>query len=535
MSKTVLKKAGTDVRSGIQTAFDPENEPRGFRVTWIDWDSDFRRNLQLNDVIVGVNDRSLAALVKPGEYRKAVGQTQEGLCWQEIGVSAHQEIALQVLRNNKSTDVTGKLDTDYFYFDADGREALAPGGPAKLTNDGLGAAWSRWLEDFVKRTSHNLTEGWTYRGFASRDELAWYLEQKPRIDLLLSKYPGAFADTVHGDWQKAMELTRGKKADLGEKELEYRAIGEKRVQIAKTDAARAWTAMREELAGETIPAFPVASPLERQKAVGKIVELPPTTPRNFLNDLGTSFIAAGSPSDGYYFILATRKPFRDYYEVLRRYTGQVNPTIIERVRFLARILDEPQMFTVNARPAMGLVVEPLAALAGDDEMFTDLRTSPAKFAAEETLSSLLAAPRDDTSPRNVIEAMIFAVKTGDEKTWVSLFANWRVVGGPGGRTMIDPSYVPGPSYYSSYWERSRRLIMKEVYDTRVDYVEEPRRVLAGNETNGLPNVDQVMVWVDHYGFFDGEYRTFQNINVNRRWLLQRLNEGPWKIVSAQSL
>ena len=53
--------------------------------------------------------------------------------------------------------------------------------------------------------------------------------------------------------------------------------------------------------------------------------------------------------------------------------------------------------------------------------------------------------------------------------------------------------------------------------------------------NGLPNVDQVVVWVDHYGLFDGEYRTFQNVNVRRRWVLQRLDEGPWKITSIQGL
>jgi hypothetical protein len=293
--------------------------------------------------------------------------------------------------------------------------------------------------------------------------------------------------------------------------------------------------MTSSLAAETIPAFPAPSPLDRKHAIGKVVELPALTPRNFLNDLGTSFMVAGSSSEGFYFILADRPSFRDYYEVLRRYTGQVNPSIAERVRFIGHILDEPQMFTVDSRPAMGLAVEPLAALAGDDEMFTDLRASPAKFAAEETLASLSAAPRDDTSPRSVMEAMIFALKMGDEKTWLNLFAPWRVVGGPNGRTIIDPSYVTGPSYYTSYWEHSRRLIMGDVYDARIDEIEQPRRVLTRDAANGLPNVDEVVVWVDHYGLFDGEYRTFQNINVNRRWVLQRLDDGPWKIVSAQNL
>jgi hypothetical protein len=35
--------------------------------------------------------------------------------------------------------------------------------------------------------------------------------------------------------------------------------------------------------------------------------------------------------------------------------------------------------------------------------------------------------------------------------------------------------------------------------------------------------------------FDGEYRTFQNVNVHRQWVLQRLDEGPWRITSIHGL
>ena len=87
----------------------------------------------------------------------------------------------------------------------------------------------------------------------------------------------------------------------------------------------------------------------------------------------------------------------------------------------------------------------------------------------------------------------------------------------------------------SDWERSRRLITSEVYDARVERVERVTRVLERTGDNGLPNVDQVVVWVDHYGLFDGEYRTFQNVNVHRQWVLQRLDEGPWRITSIQGL
>ena len=131
--------------------------------------------------------------------------------------------------------------------------------------------------------------------------------------------------------------------------------------------------------------------------------------------------------------------------------------------------------------------------------------------------------------------MIQAIKTGDDKTWTSLFAPWKVLSGKGGRTIIDPSYSADTSRFMSDWERSRRLITGEVYDARVEKVEKIRRVLERSAENGLPDIDQVVVWVDHYGLFDGEYRTFQNVNVRREWVLQRLDAGPWRIASIQSL
>jgi hypothetical protein len=85
------------------------------------------------------------------------------------------------------------------------------------------------------------------------------------------------------------------------------------------------------------------------------------------------------------------------------------------------------------------------------------------------------------------------------------------------------------------WERSRRLVMGEVHDARVSHVDKIRRVVSRDAATGLPDVDQAVVWVDHYGLFDGEHRVFQNVNVNRRWVLQRLDDGPWRIVSIQHL
>jgi len=535
MSDDVTIRLGTDLRSGVTTDGEIDTEPRGFRVTWIDWDSDFRRHLRINDLIVGVNGQSLAPFLQAGKMGKGVGQPGEPSYWTDIGATPDSSVALSVLRDGEPVTVEGKLHLEYFYYDTQGKTAMAPGGPQRLANDGFDGAWSIWLEKFVFKLSLHFASGWTQRSYNSRNELEWYIEQKPRIDLLLEKYPGPFADVMHDDWTKGMELARGKHADLGAAELEYRALGARRVEIAKGEAAKAWPAALQALAGEMMAAFPAPSALDRAGAVGKVVELPAITMRSFLNDLGVSFAAIGSPSDGYYFVLLNQPAFRSLYVVESRYRGQVNPRLDERYRFIARVLDDPQMFTVNSRPAMGLTVEPIAAMVGGDEVFIDLRTSPPRFAGEEVLSAFASIVRDDTSPASVIEAMIQAIKTGDDKTWTSLFAPWKVMSGKGGRTIIDPSYSADTSRFMSDWERSRRLIMGEVYDARVDKVEKVRRVLERSTENGLPNVDQVVIWVDHYGLFDDEYRAFQNINVHREWTLQRLDEGPWRITSIQSL
>jgi hypothetical protein len=535
MSDETTIRLGTDLRSGITTNGEIDSEPRGFRVTWIDWDSDFRRNLRINDLIVGVNGQSLEQFLQPGKLSKGVGQPAEPSYWTDIGVSHGGSVALSVLRDGDPVTVEGKLHAEYFYYDTEGKTAIAPGGPQRLASDGFDGAWSMWLEKFIFKVSVHFASGWTQRSYNSRNELEWYMEQKPRIDLLLEKYPGPFADAMRDDWTKGMELARGKRADLGPVELEYRALGARRVEIAKSEAAKAWPAALRALAGEMMPAFPAPSPLDRAGAIGKVVELPAITMRSFLNDLGVSFAAIGSPSDGYYFVLLNQPAFGNLYVVESRYRGQVNPRLDERYRFIARVLDDPQMFTVDGRPAMGLTVEPIAAMVGQDEVFIDLRTSPPCFAGEETLSVFASIVRDDTSPASVIEAMIQAVKTGDDQTWVSLFAPWKVMSGRGGRTIIDPSYSSDTSRFMSDWERSRRLIMGEVYDARVEKVEKVKRVLERSSDNGLPNVDQVVVWVDHYGLFDGEYRTFQNVNVHRQWVLQRLDDGPWRITSIQSL
>ena len=208
MSDPVTIKLGDELRSGIQTDGRIEAEPRGFQVTWIDWDSDFRRQLRINDLIVGVNGQSLAPFLQPGQMGKGVGQHAEPSYWTDIGARHDDVVTLSVLRDGEPLTAAGRLHRHYFYYDSQGRPAVAPGGPARMASDGFGGTWSIWLEDIVKRMSLHFTAGWTMRSYNSRQELKWYLEHKPRVDYLLAHHPGPFADRVHEDWTRGMELAR---------------------------------------------------------------------------------------------------------------------------------------------------------------------------------------------------------------------------------------------------------------------------------------------------------------------------------------
>src|SRR5262245_215606 len=277
-------KPGTDVRSGIHTDALLENDPRGFAVTWIDWDSDFRRALRFNDLITAVNGRSLAPFLQPGKLSKGVGQYAEGQYWEEIGAAGGQEIILTVCREDVPVEVKGRLGTDWFHYDESGKPALGPGGPGRLATDGFSEAWMGWLEKLQLKLSLIFTSGWTYKGLNNRNELRALLDEQARIDYLVAHWPGPFAQITHDDWARAVEIVRGKLADPPA-DLEYRAIGARRVEVAKAEAAKAWTAVLDATSKDRVPATPAGSPLERETWVGKIVEFPPLSYSNFRSDL----------------------------------------------------------------------------------------------------------------------------------------------------------------------------------------------------------------------------------------------------------
>jgi hypothetical protein len=531
----------SDIKSGIVTEKVFEQEPRGYRVVWINWDSDFRStDLQIGDLITGVDGKKYENIHDGNVSPLAVGQHLESVHWQRAGAKDGQEITLDILRlQEKPLQIKGKLLYEKLYSMDDGRRSLSPGGPPTLSNDGFSGPWSMWYENFVKKSSYILDFVWERWGsLVTKKELEEHEGLKPRIDYLAKNYPGPFADSVVADWNRVKQYLLGPKIDPKSVDLEYRGIGEARIQLARDAAAKSYQAFLAEMSNELIQPFPASEPDERDKVVGKVVELPWITYRNIINDLGRSYAVMGSTHEGFYFADVNSPEMTAFFGTWFRFKGNVNPGLTERYRIVGRILDDPRMLTFQRQPVKGLMVRALGVSSGDGELFVDLRNvkaanDVAKFAGEDQLASNAYSRQipDDATPAQVIEAMIHAIKFADEEGWKKLFASWRVFT-KGDMTIVDSSYNPAPVALQRDWEFSRKLVNDKVHDARVSRAT-PIRVLTHGGSN--PKVEQVTVYIYHVGQVAGQYMAYSDIEVKRVWNLQRINGGPWRIVESQHL
>ena len=542
----------TDVKTWIKTdAVTDRFSRRGFRVTWIDWNSDFRNtDLQIEDVIVGYDDVSLEPFLEPGNHGSAIGQYGETTYWQKLGLTHNHTITLKVYRPGEASqiEISAKLLAHRFYSDKEEKRSLAPGGPQSMSRDNFSGAWSSWYEDLVSRMSYILDGGLDNKSINTTRELQDHLEKKKRINYLTENYPGEFAKVTLSDWQKVHDVLFGKEID--EVDLEYRELGAKRVETVKQEAQRAWDEMNTKLQDKIISSFPVIDVNERESVQGKIVILPWISPRNIINDLGQTFAAIGNRVEGYYFAQLSDSPSaRKMYDLMYEYHSQVSPNLKERFQYVGKITGDPALITYDNKAVTGLMVEIIAARAGDGEFFVDLQDlqetiteesesnevedKKIRFAGQEAISQFAPISlEDDATPQKVIEVMIDTVKLAHEQKWKSLFATWRAYRYWEDRIAFDPSYIPA-SLFPTSWKNSRKLISDRVYDVRVDKTGPVRRLIEKDEEAGYPNVDEVDVFVDHYEKIDEKYRTFLDVNVRRKWTLQRLNEGPWRITTVQ--
>jgi hypothetical protein len=513
----------------------------GYRVTWIEWDSAFREtDLQIGDLVVALNGEAYTGVDDGNKNSSAVGMYGEGYFWEQKGGKEGDRIVLTVVRDGKEFDIEGQLRAHRFYYTAEGKTAIAPGGPERMVNDGFSGPWSGWYEQTTKEWSYILNDGWNRYNLNNRQKLAEQLENEPRLQYLQDNYPGPFADTMRADYDRVIAYLRGKRYELTEDDLAYRELGEKRAQIAAEAAQTAWKNILNEVSGELITTFPAPEPDKREEVVGKIVELPWMIPRQMVNDLGRTYGVFGGRYDGYYFIDLNTEQGRRFFDIYYHYRGLVNPNLRERYGFLARILDEPRMITYQGDAVTGLLVDIVAARVGEGEgeMFTDLRNDPPDtFAGEEQLKALVKVGElsDDLPPEGVMEVVIRAVQQADMETWKKAFADWRAWSRSNEEVYLNRAYTLPDHLFVSPWEQSRRVLLKEVYDSRISKVSDVITLAEENAELGTPRVQQVTVYVDHIGLFEGEYRPFNNINVTRPWTLQRLGDGPWRIVDIRHL
>jgi hypothetical protein len=534
-----LTKLGDTISTGLKTdkVFGPHITD-GYRVTWIAWDSPFREtDLQIGDLVTGVNGQPYQDVQDGNVSALAVGQHGESTFWERAGAADGDRIVLSVMRGAQALEVEGAVYAYRFYYTAEGRPALGPGGPDRLARDGFQGAWTTWAETITKKMSYILDSGWDRGTFNNARELAEHLDHKARIDHLIQHVPGPFAETMKKDWEQVAENLRGRRYELTDADLEYRQLGEERLRLARGAADAAWKKITEEVGDSGREAFPAPHPDTREEVAGQLVILPWITQRDLISELGRSYAAVGSDRDGYYFLDAGAPRLRRFFDMYFRFRGLVNPVTKERYRFIARILDDPRMLTVRRRPITALMAEPVAGLAGDGEMFVDLRDEgPDSFAGEEALRALSKVQlTDDQSPAEVVETMIEAIKQADDAIYKRLFADWQAWVRSNGEAYINRAYHLPDHMFMRPWEASRRLITEDVFDARVCKVTTIRTLAPDRPDLGMPRLQEVDVFVDHIGLVDGEYRAFSNVKVRRRKTLQRLGDGPWRMTDVRSL
>lgn len=155
-----------------------------------------------------------------------------------------------------------------------------------------------------------------------------------------------------------------------------------------------------DLKGQMIPAFPVVDVDDRESVMEKVIELPWITTRNIINDLGQTFAVIGNRIEGYYFAqLSSSVSIQRFYDALYKYQSQVSPNLKERYQYIAKITGDPALITYDRKAVTGIMVEIIAARAGDGEFFVDLQDTDkdTKFVGQEKINQFVPAEIDDDS------------------------------------------------------------------------------------------------------------------------------------------
>jgi hypothetical protein len=516
------------------------------RVSWIPWDSGFRGSgLRVGDEIVAVNGISVT---KPAANEieriisTSVGQYNESQFWTKQKAKEGDAITLSVRRRNRPGegwlrfDFRGELRLKRKYLNAQDRWVVCPGGPEPNTDDGFPGSWGGWVDETTRHLTNTLEGAWQPRPFSSRFELERHLEFEQRVNYFAEHYPVPLSAALKEDWLAGREILSGRKYEISTDELKYRRAEQEQVDEVTNISRLKWDEFLKTRSSQTVEPFPGMDPIKGDltKVVGKYVVLPQLGNRDWITEAAHNWLVSGQDQT-YYFINAEAPAAERMMLAARRYKRIVAPSIRDEYLMVCQVLPEPRLMAVNDRGIFGMQLEPVAAMVGD-AMFVDLtieENGVSRFAGEEAfLQPSSALPPNSASPRQVLEAFTAALKEGDLSVWKQLFADWAVSELPDGRRVLSPNDV---LITDNTWEDSRRRILGDVFGIAVLWVDEPQNLFSGSEFEGAPRIEQVTAEIDHVGLFDGEYRAFSKPSFNRFWTLQRVNDGPWRISSAQGL
>lgn len=512
------------------------------------WDSPFRATeLTIGDRIVAVNGAAVQKPADPAELSRRlpnmVGQYAEYQAWEAAALSAGAPIAFRVRRRNqpggwRALDVTAGLAESQQYRNAGNRPVLGPGGPDASGYDGFAPAWSMWYDETMMKALSRVLDADSQTGtFVTRFEYAELMKHEARVVYAKEHYPGPWADALTRDFEAAVAVCHGTRVDLPPTALDFRRRGEELAGKIRALAEAAWFSFQNEVADNTVAAFPALNPVRDDVAavVGKHVVLPALGNAEWISEAGHGWFAAGNEHDGWYFIDAEAEPAQAMLQARLRFTRLVDPNLAARFEFVAKTLGQPRLVVVGDRAQFGLEAEPVAALVGGD-MFVNLTTRAATLVAFAGEADLVDAtpelPPADAPPEAVLGALVMAVKQGDIARWRALHVDWQIEAHDDGRVIVHPQHPP-PS--DDIFERSRRSMADRVLDARVTWVGDPEVVTDGTRFPGALRIEQVEVWLDHVGSFDAETRTFVDVTVRPKWALQRVDCGPWRISTPQDI
>ena len=528
-----------NLRAWIRTVEIRDGEPYGFRVTAIGWNSGFRRSgLRPGDLIVACEGDRYSLERRRDWTRFGLGMSSEDQYWRQRGARDDQEIEVLVQRGARLESIRGRVRAERTWQNDEGRAVLGPGGPQRIKSDGFSRPWADWLERQMEdMAARVLDDGWR-RGTVhnNRQLLEEHLAQKPRVDFLLRRYPGPFAEAIADDWQIIREALEGRRYEIAAAELRWRTLTAQRQAQVADCAARAFAQCLESMATQIVPAFPAVDAMrdERAAVAGKMVVLPRLGNDDWTMDAGRAWLIARDRS-GAYFGDSHAPGLHRALVARTRYERAVAPNLAETYQIIGRIGANPKMLVVRGVATPGLLVEPVAVKMGD-AVFIDVSVANGRFAGEDSMPDThIPALPDDADAEQVMNAFVQALKIGDEAAWRELFAPWDAAFIEG-QIWYQP--LAGPAYSNalqSEWIRARRLLEKQVYDVRVVTVDPVTVVIRPEDFSGAPLIERTRVEVDHIGCFDGEYRGFKDSSVTRLWTLQRRDGGPWRIVTDRGI